>query len=88
MALPYDLQLHGRLPPWHRGHQGDPGSQACADHAPLLTQPPGARRGAVHRDGGERPLAATRFEPGAPVPGPKTFPAFTGQVDYARSPSM
>lgn len=37
VALPHHVQLHGRLPAWHRGHQGDPGSQARADHASLLT---------------------------------------------------
>lgn len=37
VALPYDLQLHGRLPARHRGHQGHRGGEASADHAPLLT---------------------------------------------------
>ena len=37
VALPHDVQLHGRLPARHRGHEGDPGGEAGADHAPLLT---------------------------------------------------
>ncbi|MGW5243711.1 Uma2 family endonuclease [Streptomyces sp. NPDC004129] len=36
MALPHHVQLHGRLPARYRGHQGDPGGEASADHAPLL----------------------------------------------------
>ena len=39
VALPHDLQLHRRLPAWHRGHQGDPGGQARADLPPRLTRP-------------------------------------------------
>ncbi|CRK50368.1 hypothetical protein RHCRD62_110048 [Rhodococcus sp. RD6.2] len=30
MALPHDLQLHRRMPSWHPGHEGHPGSQAGA----------------------------------------------------------
>ena len=39
VALPHDVQLHGRLPARHRGHQGDPGGEARADHASLLIFP-------------------------------------------------
>ena len=38
VALPHHLQLHGRLPARYRGHQGDPGSEAGADHPPFLTR--------------------------------------------------
>lgn len=44
VALPHDVQLHGRLPARYRGHEGDPGSEAGADHAPLLTSFPAVRR--------------------------------------------
>ena len=35
VALPHHLQLHRGLPAGHRGHQGDPGSEAGADLPPL-----------------------------------------------------
>ena len=40
VALPHHLQLHRGLPPRHRGHQGDPGSQARADLPALAESAP------------------------------------------------
>ncbi len=43
VALPHHVQLHGRLPARHRGHQGDPGGQAGPADPPLLS--PGSTPG-------------------------------------------
>ena len=36
LPVPDDVQLHGRLPARHRGHEGDPGSEAHDPVRPLL----------------------------------------------------
>ncbi|NEY35910.1 hypothetical protein GTU99_27765 [Streptomyces sp. PRKS01-65] len=52
MALPHDVQLHGRLPARYRGHQGDRRGEAGADHAPLLSRFAYVPEGPVSPGGG------------------------------------
>ena len=70
VALPHDLQLHRRLPARHRGHQGDPGSQARAPDLAVLTWC--RLRLVAHPEGALAPLASSSSvlrAPSARAPG-------------------